>query len=86
MQTKVQLETIGERLEVMRKITNFTKKDICEFLGTTKFIYNEVKWGRKQMPIDWAYKFQEHYRFRLDWIYSGEGEIFETSNLGDKNV
>lgn len=84
MQTRVEFETIGDRLEAMRKVTNMSKEKVYKFLGTTKNIYPEVRYGKKLMPIDWAYKFHEAYGFRIDWIYSGKGEIFE-KNLGDKN-
>ncbi|MDL0088499.1 hypothetical protein [Campylobacter gastrosuis] len=78
MQTKIAFESIGDRLDAMRKVANMTKQEAFKFLGTTKFIYAEVRFGRKQMPLDWAYKFHERYGFRLDWIYSGKGEIFDT--------
>ena len=76
MQTKIEFETIGNRLDAMRKVVNMTKLQAYEFLNTTEFIYKKVRFGEKKMPIDWAYKFRDTYNFRLDWIYSGTGEIF----------
>ncbi|AQW87113.1 putative transcriptional regulator [Campylobacter pinnipediorum subsp. caledonicus] len=80
---KIDFESIGDRLEAMRKVAGLNKQKTYELLETTKFIYHEVRYGRKKMPLSWAFTFNEKYGFNLQWIYSGQGEIF-ISNKDNK--
>lgn len=75
MYSKPQLISIGDRLETMRTLAGISKKDVYEFLGTTKFLYKQVRIGKKRLPVEWAYKFHFQYGFNLNWIYKGMGDM-----------
>lgn len=79
MQKRIEFESLGDRLEAMRKVVNMTKLEAYKFLGTTRHSYHETRWGRMKLPFEWAIKFRDTYGFNLDWIYSGKGDIFMQS-------
>ena len=72
----IKLKTIGDRLEAIRLIFGLEQVKICRFLKTTKYIFNEVRFGRKLIPYEWVIKLAEKYNLNQNWIYQGEGEIF----------
>ena len=72
----ISLAEVGERLEGVRLIFRLDLVEICELLETTKYFFNEVKRGRKLIPYEWVMRLSEKYNLNQNWIYQGEGEIF----------
>ena len=72
----ISLTEVGERLEGVRLIFGLDLVEICELLETTKYFFNEVKRGRKLIPYEWVMRLSERYNLNQNWIYQGEGEIF----------
>ena len=72
----ISLTEVGERLEGVRLIFGLDLVEICELLETTKYFFNEVKRGRKLIPYEWVMRLNEKYNLNQNWIYQGEGEIF----------
>lgn len=72
----ISLTEVGERLEGIRLIFGLDLAEICELLETTKYFFNEVKRGRKLIPYEWVMRLSERYNLNQNWIYQGEGEIF----------
>lgn len=70
------LASVGDRLEGVRLILGLEQNQICEFLGATKYIFNEVRFCRKLIPYEWVIKLAEKYNLNQNWIYQGQGEIF----------
>jgi hypothetical protein len=77
MRKSIDFYSIGDRLDLMRRLTNQSLKDVMLFLDTSKFIYKKVRFGEKLIPFEWVMRFVEKYGFSRDWIYTGDGEIFE---------
>lgn len=72
----IALREVGDRLEGVRLIFGLDLAEICELLETTKYFFNEVKRGRKLIPYEWVIKLAEKYDLNQNWIYQGQGEIF----------
>ena len=72
----IALSEVGDRLEGIRLIFGLDMVAMCEMLGTTKYFFNEVKRGRKLIPYEWVVKLAEKYNLNQNWIYQGQGEIF----------
>lgn len=72
----IALREVGDRLEGVRLIFGLDLAEICELLETTKYFYNEVKRGRKLIPYEWVIKLCDTYGLNQNWIYQGQGEIF----------
>ena len=70
------LTSVGDRLEGVRLILGLEQNQICEILGATKYIFNEVRFGRKLIPYEWVIKLAEKYNLNQNWLYQGQGEIF----------
>lgn len=70
------LASVGDRLEGVRLILGLEQNQICEILGATKYIFNEVRFGRKLIPYEWVIKLAEKYNLNQNWLYQGQGEIF----------
>ena len=77
MRKSIDFYSIGDRLDLMRRLTNQSLNDVMSFLDTSKFIYKKVRFGEKLIPFEWVMRFAEKYGFSRDWIYTGDGEIFE---------
>lgn len=75
------LASVGDRLEGVRLILGLEQNQICEFLGATKYIFNEVRFGRKLIPYEWVMRLSEKYNLNQNWIYQGEGEIFSKRRI-----
>ena len=78
MRKSIDFYSIGDRLDLMRRLTNQSLNDVMYFLDTSKFIYKKVRFGEKLIPFEWVMRFAERYGFSRDWIYTGDGEIFES--------
>ena len=78
MRKSIDFYSIGDRLDLMRRLTNQSLNDVMSFLDTSKFIYKKVRFGEKLIPFEWVMRFAERYGFSRDWIYTGDGEIFES--------
>lgn len=72
----IALSEVGDRLEGIRLIFGLDMVAMCEMLGATKYFFNEVKRGRKLIPYEWVIKLAEKYGLNQNWIYQGQGEIF----------
>ncbi|WP_314988937.1 helix-turn-helix transcriptional regulator [uncultured Campylobacter sp.] len=72
----IALSEVGDRLEGIRLIFGLDMVAMCEMLCTTKYFFNEVKRGRKLIPYEWVIKLAEKYDLNQNWIYQGQGEIF----------
>ena len=74
----IALREVGDRLEGVRLIFGLDLVAMCEMLGTTKYLFNEVKRGRKLIPYEWVIKLCDTYGLNQNWLYQGQGEIFNT--------
>nr|WP_314470172.1 hypothetical protein [uncultured Campylobacter sp.] len=72
----INLKTVGDRLEGIRLIFGLEQVKICKFLKTSKYIFNEVRFGRKLIPYEWVIKLCDTYGLNQNWLYQGQGEIF----------
>ena len=72
----IALREVGDRLEGVRLIFGLDLVAMCEMLGTTKYLFNEVKRGRKLIPYEWVIKLCDTYGLNQNWLYQRQGEIF----------
>lgn len=72
----IALSEVGDRLEGVRLIFGLDLVAMCELLDTTKYFFNEVRRGRKLIPYEWVIKLAEKYNLNQNWLYQGQGEIF----------
>ena len=79
----IALREVGDMLEGVRLIFGLDLVAMCEMLGTTKYLFNEVKRGRKLIPYEWVIKLCDTYGLNQNWLYQGEGEIFTKRRSDD---
>lgn len=72
----ISLTEVGDRLEGVRLIFGLEVTEICEFLNTSEYFFTKVKRGRKLIPYEWVMRLSEKYNLNQNWLYQGQGEIF----------
>lgn len=69
--------TPGQRLEAVRALYGFTKKEFIDLLQTAVHTYDAVKTNNKKISLDYAEILQEKFGINPTWLFFGEGYMHE---------
>lgn len=67
------LNTVGERLKLVRKITQNTQQKMADLLEITLVSYQNYEGNKSLISSQALTKLYEHYEISIDWILTGTG-------------
>ncbi len=69
------METIGERLKIIRKNNNLTQAAFGEAIGVTKQAIANIESNHSNPSIDFLGKLIENFNVNVNWLISGKGKF-----------
>jgi transcriptional regulator with XRE-family HTH domain len=82
---------IGLRIKDLRTQNNLTQVDFCTVLGIKQANLSHIENSGKKISIEILYKIISNFNINANWLLSGEGDIYKTTNTdmrikGDNNI
>ena len=62
------METVGERLRILREREGKTQEEISKFLGTTQQIYSRYETNRNDLPLRHLLNLADYYKVSADYL------------------
>lgn len=71
------LNTLGQRLKTLRKALKMSQKALADFLEIEQALISMVENNKTEFAYWHIKKLREHYNLNIDWLETGEGEMFK---------
>lgn len=65
-------ESIGQRLEMTRRVFGLNQQDFAARAGIAQNTYNQIERGKKRPSVEVAILLCEAYNLTLDWVFRGD--------------
>ena len=70
------LKELGKRIKTIREERHMRQKQFAAYLGISGSLLSQIESGQKKPVYELLYKLMKKYNVSLDWIFSGQGEMF----------
>ena len=70
------LKELGKRIKTIREERQMKQKQFAASLGISGSLLSQIETGRKNPVYELLYKLMKKYNVSLDWLFSGQGEMF----------
>jgi transcriptional regulator with XRE-family HTH domain len=70
------LKELGKRIKTLREKLNVNQKQFAAGLGISGSLLSQIETGHKNPVYQLLYKLMNQYNVSLDWLFTGQGEMF----------